>query len=474
VIPVLPMSVLRLRDFRTLSLACSLNSIGMTGEQVVLGWLILELTNSPLMVGLALALRMVPLLFIGIPAGVIADRTDRNRLIRVSSAGMAAAGALLGVLTLAGVVRVWHLLLVTFAAGCVRALHQAARQSYTHDLVGPRELVSAIAVLGLAMRAGGLTGSLVTGALTARFGAGAGYLAVAAGYLASAIVLAPAPARAERVAAAPDPMWESLLHFLRALRRDRLLPGLMLMTAGAEIFGFSHQALLPSLARDVLAVGADGLGVMTGARSVGGILGIAAIASLGPARAAGGFFLWVLFAFGASVVGLAFASSFAWVVLLLIAVNAMGSVSDVLSQSLIQLSVPTALRGRAGGAWVLAIGTAPLGQLQIGALASLLGVSAAFGVTGVALAALAVAGALCFPRRRKRCFGVPTYSIPARSAPSEATRSSPASRTKSRSGAMRRVHIPTSRSSPRSGRGWRPSRAAFCSRSPRPTPGAGP
>src|SRR5262249_27528399 len=86
-----------------------------------------------------------------------------------------------------------------------------------------------------------------------------------------------------------------------------------------------------------------------------------------------------------SLVALGFASSFAWVLLLLVVVNAVGGLSDILSQSLIQLSAPSGRRGRAGGAWVVAIGTAPLGQLQVGALASLLGVSVALGASGVGL-----------------------------------------------------------------------------------------
>jgi hypothetical protein len=148
-------------------------------------------------------------------------------------------------------------------------------------------------------------------------------------------------------------------------------------------------------------VGAGGLGVMTGARSVGGILGIAIISALSQTGRTGSLFLGVLVVFGVSLVVLGFASSFLWVVLLLVLVNAVGSVSDVLSQSLVQLSAPRAQRGRAGGAWVVAIGTAPLGQLQIGALASLLGVSAALGLHGLALVALAAAGALWFPRLRR-------------------------------------------------------------------------
>jgi hypothetical protein len=80
--------------------------------------------------------------------------------------------------------------------------------------------------------------------------------------------------------------------------------------------------------------------------------------------------------------------------------NAAGALADLLAQSLLQLSVPPHLRGRAGGAWVVAIGCAPLGQLQIGALASLFGVSAALGASGLALVALAGATALLYPRLR--------------------------------------------------------------------------
>jgi MFS family permease len=373
----------------------------MVGEQVVLGWLTLELTNSPLMVGLALGLRMAPLLIVGLPAGVVADQGDRVRLLRLSGYGMGAASAVLGALTLAGVVAVWHVLVLTVASGCVRALYQTARQSYAHDLVGAGELVHAIALLGVAMRVGGLAGSLLAGALTARFGPGAGYLGVAAGFLAGSLVFAAAPAAGEPAATARESVWAGFVDFARALRRDRLLPGLIALTAGAEVLGFSHQALLPSLARDVLQVGADGLGVMTAARSVGGILGIAAISALSQTGRTGSLFLGVLVVFGGSLVILGFAPSFLWVVLLLVLVNAMGSVSDVLSQSLIQLNAPRGLRGRASGAWVVAIGTAPLGQLQIGALASLFGVGTALGLHGLALVGLAVAGAVWFPRLRR-------------------------------------------------------------------------
>jgi hypothetical protein len=181
--------------------------------------------------------------------------------------------------------------------------------------------------------------------------------------------------------------------------KDRELLALMVLTAGAEILGFSHQTVLPSLARDVLRAGPEGLGALNAARSIGGILGLFAL----PARGGGALFLAVLVFFGLGLIALGvtpYVTGLGGVFAVLVLVNAAGALTDLLAQSLMQLSVPAHLRGRAGGAWVVAIGLAPLGQLQIGALASLLGVSAALGASGVALIALASGAALLARVRR--------------------------------------------------------------------------
>ena len=380
-----------------------LNSVGNMGEFVVLGWLALELTNSPFLVGVALGTRGLPLFLVGVPAGVLADRFPRNRLLILTGVLQAVTAATLGLLTLLGLVSFAHMLLLTFAAGMARALEHSARQGYTHDVVGATALVNGLAVLGVAMRAGWLVGSLVAGGVIAHFGSGAAYLAVAASYLAGAAALLPASAPAGTTPPAAGSLWQSFVDFVTVIRRDPVLPVLMMLTAGAEILGFAHQALFPSLARDVLRVGPEGLGVMNAARSVGGILALFTVSMRG-ATHGGVLFLAVLGAFGTSLVALGFAPrlvGFAGVLVILVVANAAGALADLLAQSLLQLSVPAHLRGRAGGLWVVAIGLAPLGQLQIGALASLFGVGVALGASGLALVTLASAAALLFPRVRR-------------------------------------------------------------------------
>jgi hypothetical protein len=374
----------------------------MMGENVVLGWFTLELTNSPFMVGVAMSMRMLPLFFVGVPAGALADQFSRHRLLMLTSGGQALTAATLGVFILLGTVTLAHVLTLTLAAGVLRGVEHAARQSYTHDVVGPAALMNGFAVLGVAMRGGWLLGSLGVGAVIAHFGSGVAYLAVAVGFLGGALALLPASSPARSRPAASSSLWRSTLEFLVALRRDRTLLVLMMLTAGAEILGFAHQALLPSLARDVLHTGPEGLGALNAARAVGGILGLAAASVRG--AASGARFLAVLVTFGVSLIVLAAAPhlvGFVGVLIVVTLVNACGALADLLAQSLLQLNVPNDLRGRAGGAWVVAIGLAPLGQLQIGALASLFGVSVALGTSGLALVILAAGTGLLFPRVKR-------------------------------------------------------------------------
>ena len=197
-------------------------------------------------------------------------------------------------------------------------------------------------------------------------------------------------------------MWQGITDFVNAVNRDRMLLVLMMLTAGAEVLGFAHQALLPSLARDVLHTGPRGSACST--RRARSAASSALLASLRGFTAGGGaLFVAVLVSFGGSLIALGVAPyvvGFAGVVLLVLLANAAGALADLLAQSLLQLRVPAHLRGRAGGAWVVAIGLAPLGQIQIGALASLFGVSAALGASGLGLVALAGATALLYPRLR--------------------------------------------------------------------------
>jgi hypothetical protein len=343
---------------------------------------------------------MVPLLLVGLPAGVLADRGDRVALLRGANATMALALTLLGTLAALGRVTIGLVLGVTFLVGCARALQQVTQQVHAHDLVGAARLTEALGTLGIAMRVGGLVGSLVTGRLIGDLGPGPAYVAAAAASLLATLVLPGGSPRGSRLPTTAGSILEGLAGFVAAAKAERRLPLYMALTAAGEVLGFSHQAVLPSLARDVLRVGPEGLGVMSAARQAGGILGMLVVGRLSQLGGLTSLFIGVLGIFGVGVAGLGLASGYGAVLVLLLLINVVGSVADVLGQTLMQQAVPAGLRGRASGAWVVAIGVGPMGQLQIGALVSWVGVGAALGLSGTALVAVAAATRLLITRSR--------------------------------------------------------------------------
>jgi MFS family permease len=394
-------SLLRLPGFLRFASSALLNTIAFSGEQVVLGWLVLDLTNSPLLVGVALALRMLPLLLIGLPAGVLADRGDRIVLLRGANTTMSLALTLLGTLAVLGRVTVLSVLAITFFVGCARALQQVTQQTHAHDLVGPARLTHALGALGIAQRLGGLSGALLAGWLIAHRGPAVAYLAAASACLVATLVLPRRSTHPVHASAGATSVWQGLSSFLQAARAERRLPALMALTAAGEVLGFSHQAVLPSLARDILHVGPEGLGAMNAARQAGGIVAMLCVGRLSQLGGLTSIFVTALGVFGVGVATLGLAPGYGSVLLVLTMVNAVGATCDVLGQSLMQQAVPPALRGRASGAWVVAIGVGPLGQFQIGALVSWLGVTAALGASGAALVAVALGARLVMTRARR-------------------------------------------------------------------------
>ena len=401
------------------------DAIGFMGEQVVLSWLILDLTDDPFMVGVALALRMAPLFFLGIPAGTIADMVDRRLLIRALNIVMSLLMVGLGALIYLEMLQVWHLLAFAVAGGCLSAMHQAARQSFAFDVAGRENLVTGLAYVGLGMRLGGLAGSIAAGYLIDGPGAHMAYWMLACGYIASTLLLSFIRSPGQAAARSRQPMLQNLREFAGELRRNNPLLILVVIVATTETLGFSSGAALPSLARDVLDVGAEGLGWLNGFRSGGAVVAILMLSLFGEVGRRGMLLLLNLVAFGAALLLLGQSSAVAAFlpgggatgdyavsilgqspafVIALLATGIIGgamALSDIFSQSMMQNIVPNEQRGRAMGAWIVGIGTAPVGNLQVGAVIGAAGVGIALSANGIALALVGVAIFAFYGRMRR-------------------------------------------------------------------------
>ena len=391
-------------DYRRLWGSQIFSAAGMAGEQVILGLLVYQITGSSQWVGISLAAYYMPLFIAGTLSGAVADWMDRRRMLRMLELGfitaqLAVAGALAG-----GLDALWMIICASAMLGALRAMHQPVRVSYAYDLIGGRAIVTAIGTLNLGLRSGQFFGSLVAGAVMEKFGASAAFLTLASGHAIAWYLVGrlASPGRASVAAAERAPIRRNLMEYLEELRRNRILLMLVLLTASVEMFGFSFQTGLPELAAGRFDVGAEGLGQLQASRAAGGVaasliltLGLTWLAR--PGRA----YLWVVVLFGFGMIAVSISHHFSLAMAALFLVSGMATASDILTQSMLQLSVPNALRGRAMGAWSLAIGISPVGQMEMGFLIGAFGLGAAYAFNGSMLITLALVVAIMVPSLRK-------------------------------------------------------------------------
>jgi MFS family permease len=391
-------------DFQRLWTASIFSAVGMAGEQVILGLLVYRITGSSQWVGISLAAYYMPLFIAGTLAGAVADWMDRRRLLKMLELGfiivqLGIASALAG-----GLDTLWMIIGASVMLGALRAMHQPVRVSYAFDLIGGKTIVTAIGTLNLGLRSGQFVGSLAAGGVMEAFGAPTAFLTLAISHAIAWLLVSrlQSPGRASVAAAERAPILRNLIEYLDELRRNRILLMLVLLTASVEMFGFSFQTGLPQLAVGRFDVGADGLGQLQAARAAGGVvaslmltLGLTWLAQSGRA------YLGVIFLFGFGLLAVSVSHHFGLAMAALFMVSGMATASDILTQSMLQLSVPNALRGRAMGAWSLAIGISPVGQMEMGFLIGWLGLGAAFAINGSALIAIALVVAITVPSLRK-------------------------------------------------------------------------
>lgn len=314
-------SALRQRNFRALWFASTAASLAQRMDSVVLGWLVLELTNSAFLVGLLGSMRFLGAL-LGPVTGVVADRCDRRRLLLTSLLAMSGVVVILLMLVMLRRLAVWHLLLATTVWGMLWAIHQPAQQSLQADIHSGRELVNGIALLNTAMNLTSIIGPAIGGALLECCGPAAHHDRGTHGSP-SALALPEALLRSlNTVEAAHGVQWSyvvlvglslfQLWHYRRirlvqrppkatqtsiwqnllaGMRYSRSNPGLWtaLVLAGmVNMVAFPLQfGLLPVFARDVFQVGAAGLGLLGAALGLGSLLGSFLMALLGAVQHAG-------------------------------------------------------------------------------------------------------------------------------------------------------------------------------------------
>lgn len=388
-------SALRYSNYRRFWWGGLVSLTGSWGQTTALSWLVYDLTGSPLMLGTVMMVSTIPTMLLALVGGVVADRSEKRHLLLASQGTFMAISMVLAVLTLTGRIEVWQILVLSAIGGVASAIDMPARQSLIPHLVGRDDLLNAIALNSAMFNGSRILGPAVAGLIIGRLGPRGGpgwcfainaitYLAVL-GALATIRVNSRPPA-GER---------QRVLHEVRegvafvwkhpALRR---FLGLLAVTG---VFGLSFTVLMPVFARDVLHVSAQGFGMLMTASGLGATIGVLALASSRP-RNPGNVILGTQAGFVVLLAVFALSSNYALSLVLMVVLS--GAMTSYLSSTntTIQSIVPDGLRGRVMSLYILAFfGTAPLGGLLMGSLASAMGAQVAVlsGATVCAGAALA-------------------------------------------------------------------------------------
>ena len=248
------------RDFRILGLSSLFSAFGMLGENVAVGWIVLEVTDSPLMVGVAMGLRRAPQFVLGIFAGAVLDMVDRRLFMPFINAIVALPNLAIALLLAAGHLEIWHLMVLVLLSGIMIPFAHTARQSFTYDIVGPSLAMQGLAAVVLVSRAGGLVGAVLTGVIIGRVGLEPAFFAIGVVQVVSGLVMLLVRSAGQAAPLVRESVTANLKGFLREVRHNRVLLQLVLLTGAVEMLGFSHMTVLPSLARGRAERGSGGPG----------------------------------------------------------------------------------------------------------------------------------------------------------------------------------------------------------------------
>ena len=392
---------LKHRNFRLFLFGQFLSQIGTWIQTVAHGWLVLELTGSPFLLGLVTMLGSLPILLFTLYGGVVADRVDKRRFILLLQCGMLVEALALGVLTQFEIISVpWVIALAVFF-GLLSAFEVPTRQAFVMDLVGKEHLMNAIALNSSAFNVSRVIGPAIAGGIIAAVGLAACFYLNGLSFVAVIFSLASMRLGAVIPVSGTIDVRAAMREGFNYVFGEPWPRTLVLLTATLSIFGFSFLTMLPVFARDVLGVGAAGYGALLAAVGVGAAVAALTLAAYGTRARQGRTSIASAGVLGVMLVTI---SLLPWLVpAMLVSALAGGAMAaaGIATNTLLQRLSPDHLRGRVMGFYsFVALGMAPFGALQAGWVAEHFGVRIAFALGGVFCGGAAAAVVWWFDPRK--------------------------------------------------------------------------
>ena len=379
----------RHRNFRIFWIGQTVSQIGAWMQSMAQGWLALELSNSPLVVGLVSFAGSLPIVLLSLHAGVLSDRYHKLRIVRIAQSLLLVEATLLWWFTWSGHITIGWLLALATMTGILGAVEIPARQSLMIDLVGREDLREAIALNSSGFNLARIIGPWVGAAVIGSFGLAWCFALNALSFVAvlAGLFLIRLPAWVP-VAATVSTL-EGIKELGRYIRATREVSIVMRLVAIYSVLGIPYLTLMPVVARDVLRIGAEGYGLLLGCVGIGGLAGALFLASIGTKLPRGRLLAASSHAFALLLILFSVVRIPVLAYPVLLATGFAMICNNALANGILQSIVPDAMRGRLMAAYSIAVVglSQVLGALFAGSIASVF--SAPWAIGGAATIMLA-------------------------------------------------------------------------------------
>ena len=339
---------------------------------VAQSWVVYDLTDSPLMLGLVNFAALLPVLPISLLAGVLSDRFPRRNIIIMSESILMLQAIIMAGLIWFNIIQVWHVILLSFVLGAAAALEQPARLAFVVDIVGKKDLSNAVALNSSGFNSARIIGPALAGLMIAAIGEAACFIINGLTYLAFILVLFAIQVPHQIRKKDSIQVMGSLKDGFKYILDSKIILGLLLIVSVASFLTIPYIALMPVFARDVLQTGQDGLGFLLTAVGVGAIFGAMISAYLKDGKRG----KWIL---AANITGpiflilFCFSKYFIISLLIIVLVGASNAIRLTLANSLTQLNTSDEYHGRVMSVFNLLFnGMSRFGALAVGGLAEII------------------------------------------------------------------------------------------------------
>lgn len=379
---------LRHRDFQLFFAGQGISLIGTWMQNIAQPWLVLTLTDSPLLLGLVVTFQTLPQMLFSIFVGPLIDRLPKKKILIFTQTSFMILAAILGILTVASVVKYWHVLVIALLFGFLNTIDMPTRQAYMVELVGRDDLMNAIALNSSIFNLARIVGPAVGGILIGLLGVGACFIINAISYLAVIIQLM----KISVIGLNPDAqinirlkgLLTDIIYGIKYVFSREKMKITVILFCILSIFCMNFSVLIPVFAQNFLKLNSKGFGMLMTAMGVGALLGALFLALSKSSNPKLSTIIFAAFGFSIGEIFMFFAGNFHLAFALLTLIGFFMILFTTFINTTLQLGSEDNVRGRVMSVYSFVfVGVAPIGSMYAGALLSKFNANLAFSICGL-------------------------------------------------------------------------------------------